>query len=122
MLATGGLLHARSVVEGSAEFVAECFWPDVADADLEALDRRVEQATAELESGTAVRYLGSMLLREDEVVLCQFEGTADAVRAVAERAQIPFERILATTRSPFPSRTTPRRRGTAAARGNGGRR
>jgi hypothetical protein len=33
-------------------------------------------------------------MAEDEVVLCQFEGTAAAVREAAERAQIPFERIV----------------------------
>ena len=74
------------------QFVVECFWPDVKDADVEALDRRVEHAAAELE----VRYLGSILLREDEVVLCRFEGAAATVKEVAEQAQIPFERILAS--------------------------
>ena len=44
-----------------------------------------------------VRYLGSILLREDEVVLCQFEGTADAVREVVTCAEVPFERILEST-------------------------
>jgi hypothetical protein len=86
----------------SRSFVAECFWPDVSEADLEALDRRVELAVMEL-APAGVRYLGSILLREDEVVLCEFDGTADTVRAVAERAQVPFERILQTARSPWTS-------------------
>jgi hypothetical protein len=85
-----------------SSFVAECFWPDVSEADLEALDRRVEQATAEL-APPQVAYLGSILLREDEVVLCQFHGHADTVRAVAERAQVPFERILSAASSPWTS-------------------
>ena len=38
-----------------------------------------------------------MLIREDEVVLCHFEGTADAIRRVAEQARVPYERLLATT-------------------------
>jgi hypothetical protein len=38
-----------------------------------------------------------VLIREDEVVLCHFEGTADAIRRVAERAQVPYERLLAAT-------------------------
>lgn len=84
-------------MESDASFVAECFWPDVDDADLEALDRRIREATAGGEG--RVRYLGSILFREDEVVLCQFEGSRDAVRALAERARIPFERILRTTRA-----------------------
>ncbi len=74
------------------QFVVECFWPDVKDADVEALDLRIEHAAAKLQ----VRYLGSILLREDEVVLCRFEGAGATVKEVAERAQIPFERILAS--------------------------
>src|SRR3954469_3121313 len=86
----------------SRSFVVECFWPDVSEADLEELDRRVEQAATEL-APSRVRYLGSILMREDEVVLCEFDGTAEAVRAVAERAQVPFERVLQTARSPWTS-------------------
>ena len=85
----------------SESFVAECFWPDVDDADLAGLDRRIDRVIAELAAAQPVRYLGSILLREDEVVLCQFEGTAERVRDVAERAAIPFERILATAHSPW---------------------
>ncbi len=81
----------------AASFVAECFWPDVDDADLHALDRRIRDAARE-EAG--VRYLGSILLRDDEVVLCQLDGPDAAVRAVAERARIPFERIVRVTRAP----------------------
>jgi hypothetical protein len=78
-----------------ASFVAECFWPGVATDDLDALDRRVRKGVADLaRGGLHVRYLGSILMAEDEVVLCQFEGTAAAVREAAERAQIPFERIV----------------------------
>ena len=104
-------------MEDAAEsFVAECYWPDVKEADLEALDRRVAQAAAELAYGAGFRYLGSILLREDEVVLCQFEGRHDTVREVAVRARVPFERILAAGRSPWPARSggaspTPRERG-----------
>ena len=85
---------------GDGNFVAECFWPDVSEADLDALDRRVARALL-----PDVRYLGSILLREDEVVLCQFDGPADSVRAVAERAQVPFERLLHAARSPATTAT-----------------
>jgi hypothetical protein len=82
--------------------VAECFWPDVAAPELAALDRRVAAAIAELGGEQRpIRYLGSILMREDEVVLCQFEGSAELVRSVAERAEIPFDRILETARSPW---------------------
>lgn len=90
-------------MEGEREsFVAECYWPDVDDAELATLDRRIDHVIAELGPDRAVRYLGSILLREDEVVLCQFEGPADSVRGVAELAGVPFERILATSHSPWP--------------------
>jgi Protein of unknown function (DUF4242) len=82
-------------------FVAECFWPGVEVADLQALDERARRSADELErTGARVRYLGSILMREDEVVLCEFEGTTEAVRAAAEQAEVPFERILETSRSP----------------------
>jgi hypothetical protein len=82
-------------------FVAECYWPDFDDGDLAVLDRRIDGAIAEL-AADSVRYLGSILLREDEVLLCRFEGAADDVRGVAERAEIPFDRILSTAYSPRP--------------------
>ena len=55
-----------------------------------------------------MRYLGSILLQADEVVLCQFEGTPAAVREVAERSQVLFERILESTMTPAiaPERST----------------
>jgi hypothetical protein len=80
------------MAEHATSFVAECYWPDVHDEDVRALDQRI---AASLEDD--VRYLGSVLIREDEVVLCQFEGTADAIRRVGERARVPYERLLAAT-------------------------
>lgn len=74
-----------------SSFVAECFWPDVHEEDVRRLDERICACIAR---GTGVRYLGSILIREDEVVLCQFEGPAGAVREVAQQAQVPFERLL----------------------------
>jgi hypothetical protein len=87
-----------------AGFVAECFWPGVTEADVEALDARAFASAEELSGPNgAVRYLGSILMREDEVVLCQFEGSPETVREVAERAQIPFERLLETVNSRWPA-------------------
>jgi hypothetical protein len=88
--------------EGAA-YVAECFWPGVSERDLSALDDRTQARVAELRrAGANVHYRGSLLLRADEVVLCRFEGDADAVRAAAELAAIPFERILEMAQSPWP--------------------
>jgi hypothetical protein len=78
--------------EHESSFVAECYWPDVHEEEVRTLDQRITDSLAD-----DVRYLGSVLIREDEVVLCHFEGTADAIRQVAERARVPYERLLATT-------------------------
>jgi hypothetical protein len=83
------------------EFVAECFWPGVSEDDLNALDARAAKAAKRLAAeGGTVRYLGSLLFQEDEVVLCMFAGEEPAVRETAVAASIPFERIVASSRSP----------------------
>ena len=88
--------------------MAECFWPGVSETDLRALDERLEAVVAGLgATGSDVRYVGSLLMRQDEVVLCVFEGSEHAVRAAAERAQVPFERILEAARSPWPPACRP---------------
>jgi hypothetical protein len=89
----------------TTEYVAECFWPGVDDAAVRALDARAGARADELaRGGERVRYLGSILMREDEVLLCLFDGTAEAVRRAAEQAGVPFERILEATGSPWPIR------------------
>ena len=86
--------------DGGVEYVAECFWPGVGEAELRALDERARaSADALVGQGRPVRYLGSLLMRTDEVVLCLFAGDADAVRTAAERAHVPFERIVVAERS-----------------------
>ena len=88
----------------STGYVAECFWTGVRASDLLSLDERAAACAADVgRSGAAVSYLGSMLMPEDEVVLCFFEGTAEGVRRTAELAEIPFERILETTGSAWSS-------------------
>lgn len=87
----------------ATQYVAECFWPGVRQADLSALDERATASAEEVTlQGERVRYLGSLLMPQDEVVLCRFEGTEPSVRLVAERAAIPFERILEVAGSPWP--------------------
>jgi hypothetical protein len=88
--------------------VVECFWPGVDAEAVRRLDARAATSADELtRDGTPVRYLGSLLMREDEVVLCLFEGAEPAVREAAERAEVPFERILEAARSPWPITQTP---------------
>jgi hypothetical protein len=85
-------------------YVAECFWPDVDPGAVRDLDARAGASAAELAAaGHTVRYLGSILMREDEVVLCLFDGTEDAVHCAAIEAGIPFERILEASGSPWPT-------------------
>lgn len=87
--------------EEPAEFLAECFWPGVGGADLIALDARAASAAeAQSRQDAPVRYLGSLLIVEDEVVLCRFEGAEVSVRRAAEQAGVPFERIVRADRTP----------------------
>ena len=89
--------------EATSSYIAECFWPDVTDAQVAALETRVRASAGKLkQAGEHVRYVGSILMREDEVLLCQFEGARDAVRRAAELAEVPFERIIETANSPWP--------------------
>ncbi|HET7247038.1 MAG TPA: hypothetical protein VFJ07_19605 [Streptosporangiaceae bacterium] len=73
--------------------VAECLLPGLSHATAEALGHRVRQEIAG-PPGSQVAYLGSLLMPEDEVLLCLFAGPEAEVRAVSERAGLPFERIL----------------------------
>ncbi|HEX6662431.1 MAG TPA: hypothetical protein VF025_02040 [Gaiellaceae bacterium] len=77
----------------SKSFVAECFWPDVHEHDVRELDERIRTHAAKRDDA---RFLGSVLIRADEVVLFHLEGTAAGVHDLAERAGIPFERLLET--------------------------
>ncbi len=86
-----------------SEYLAECYWPGVGEAELRALDERAHSSAAALTArGRPVRYLGSLRMRTDEVVLCLFAGSLDAVRQAAAQAEVPFERIVETDRSPWP--------------------
>jgi Protein of unknown function (DUF4242) len=90
-------------MDGGGEYLAECFWPGVRERELRELDERARAASAEVcGTGQPVRYLGSLLMRADEVVLCLFEGSPQAVREAAERAKVPFDRIVESARSPWP--------------------
>jgi Protein of unknown function (DUF4242) len=83
-------------------YVAECFWPGVTRAELEVLDGRASLSAGRT-SGTEqpVRYIGSMLMPEDEVVFCFFEGLSiQAIACAARRARIPFARIVGSTGLP----------------------
>lgn len=84
----------------STEYLAECLWPGVTETELAVLDTQTrEAADAAAGTGEGVRYLGTMLMPEDEVVFFLFSGpSADAVEALAASAEIPFERIVESVR------------------------
>lgn len=76
-------------------YVAECYWAGVQERDLRDLDRRVDGSIAAMPGSPGpVRYLGRVGVLDDEVVLLLLEGPSGAVRSMAERAGIPFERLL----------------------------
>ncbi len=84
-------------------FVAECFWAGVQQEDLRQLDRRVEASIGAVAGDNEpVRYLGWLLVIDDEVVLVLFEGPGGPVRRVVEHAEIPFGRILQVAYAPWP--------------------
>lgn len=84
-------------------YVAECFWAGVQQEDLRQLDGRIEASVGAVAGeGEPVRYLGWLLVIDDEVVLVLFEGAGATVRRVAEHAEIPFGRILQVAYAPWP--------------------
>jgi hypothetical protein len=90
------------VAQRPPEYIVECLWPGVAARDLRSLDERAASAVAALaRDGETVRYLGSLLMPEDEVVHCSFEGRPEVVRHAATKAEIPYDRILEANRSPW---------------------
>jgi hypothetical protein len=73
--------------------IAECLLPGLTLPVAEDLARRVKAALAS-RPRTGVSFLGSLLMPGDEVLMCLFSGPPADVRAVSERAGLPFERIL----------------------------
>jgi hypothetical protein len=73
--------------------IAECLLPGMTRSSAEALGHRVAGELA-VRPSPGVAFLGSLLMPEDEVLLCVFRGSQAAVRAVSEQAGLPFERIV----------------------------
>jgi hypothetical protein len=75
-------------------YAAKCYWPGVEQSDVEAIARRVAGLRGQGPSEESV-YRGSLLFREDHLVLCLFEGPSrTAVKRVSERVGIPCERVM----------------------------
>jgi hypothetical protein len=88
--------RARHGARKSSWQIAECLLPGITPAIAEELG---DQVRAELaHSHSQVSFIGSLLMPEDEVLLCLFAGPFAEVRTVSERAGLPFERILGCLR------------------------
>jgi hypothetical protein len=74
--------------------IAECLLPGLTLLAAEDLARRIAADLARRPQ-PGVCFIGSLLMPGDEVLLCLFAGPEAEVRAVSERAGLPFERILA---------------------------
>jgi hypothetical protein len=73
--------------------LAECLSPGLTRAAALELDQRV-RAELTAQPSTGVALVGSVYMPEDEVLLVLFRGPQDTVRAVSERAGLPFDRIV----------------------------
>jgi hypothetical protein len=70
-------------------YVVECYWPGVDE-------RRLTDAVERLPLDDDASWISSILIPDDEIVLCVVEATsADGVRASARQAGLPAERIVA---------------------------
>ena len=68
-------------------YLVECYWPGV-DAG------NVAEALARAKNDGDAHCVDSILVPEDEIVLCVFEGpSAEAVREASRRSGFPSERV-----------------------------
>ena len=72
--------------------LAECLVPGMTTAIAASLGDQVRTELAR--SPSPVSFLGSLLIPEDEVLLCLFAGPLTEVRALSTRAGLPFERVV----------------------------
>lgn len=75
--------------------MAECFWPDVRESEVEQAAERIRRSAAELTTADAeVQLTRTIFVPCDEVVFYLFVGSAASVREVCKRAQVPLERVV----------------------------
>ena len=77
-------------------YVVERYLPGLSRSDLLPRLSRLERVIEELcGEGSAVHYLGSTIVLEDEACFCQFDASSvDVVTEVNRRADLPFDRIV----------------------------
>jgi hypothetical protein len=93
-------------------FLVERYWPGVTRPALDAAVDRLQQVLLGSPPHGPVAHVASLLVDADEVVFCLFSATSpEAVEAVNERADFPFDRIVeGTWLSRASSQDTPTRR------------
>ncbi len=89
-------------------YIVERYLPGLVPPDLARALDRLRRVTEELRSeGTAVRYLGSTIVPEDEACFCHFDAPSEAVVAEANlRAGLRFDRIVGAVVIPPPGSVT----------------
>jgi hypothetical protein len=86
----------------SPTFLVECFWPGVTEAQVCAAAARAVAFPGRDEH--AVRYLDSILIPDDEIVLFLASGpSAEAVHDHATRAGLRCDRVVESVRHASPS-------------------
>jgi muconolactone delta-isomerase len=78
------------------QFLVERYLPGIQPDQLAAAAGSAKSTSAEMaQEGTPVRYLRSTFIPGEDKCYCLFEGpSADAVKTVNDRAQLPYERIV----------------------------
>ena len=76
---------------GGTGFLVECYWPGVGEGTASKVSRRLKATTGE---GRRVRYLGALLVPEEETLFCFFDGTEEEVRSLTEVAGLPSDRFV----------------------------
>jgi hypothetical protein len=90
-----GLKHPHGRLHAML-YAAKCYWPGVNQIELEHTAARAIENSSQ-NAPRHVRYLGSLLFRDDELVLCMFEApSCAAVKRASELAGIPCERVMAS--------------------------
>jgi hypothetical protein len=81
--------------EGAAPawHITECLVPGVTATDAAEMGRRIAEELGQPDLAQ-VRFLGSLLVPEDEVLLFVFAGPHDDVRVLTDRAGLPYERVV----------------------------
>ena len=82
--------------EQQRTFLVECYAPDIARSDVEAVGRRAAAAAAQLRAeGHSIEYVRALFVPGDDAVFHVFSADAiDTVREAGGRAEIAFERVV----------------------------